>query len=219
MKIEFKYKSILDMTDLSELPQCVDSSNSNRSYRAKKVRPIRVQAPVVYHNICPKCKTWSYPPEKKFNTRNLCPDCMYKKTCNLCHKSYSSQYEFSSVCNECNDIRDYIQNPSRTKTSPPVYPNLELVVIYEVTKKSHCGWCSDPGNGDTETLYETHVYPLLKLFKKSDIDIDDKSVTNWSLIKKYYKPDDVTNCSRCGTLYSVEKAFVVDNRIVNQLDD
>jgi|APSaa5957512576_1039674.scaffolds.fasta_scaffold72899_1 hypothetical protein len=52
-----------------------------------------------------------------------------------------------------------------------VYPNLMLKITWETETTEHDGYCSDSGEHHTTTDKKTDIYPLGKMFKKSDVDL------------------------------------------------
>ena len=156
-----------------------------------------------------------------------CAVCALNKFCTDCHKSFVANDMSTNQCGTCTytrSVRKFVCSHGVTGNFP-IYPDLLLQLIYETSNPHHDGYCSDPGEITYRKTTSKKTYPLLRLFKKSDID-DDNSVDIHNLkLWTYYPCQSESRCtngsgycgSRCSSCATSARVIKKSDMIV--LDD
>lgn len=85
----------------------------------------------------------------------------FKVICGLCQKVCIKQVSYeSNICYECSKIRDNLIYGWYIDVSL-IYDNYVIEITYFISRRENEGYCSDS--------YESEIYPLLKIFKETDI--------------------------------------------------
>ena len=149
------------------------------------------------------------------------------KFCRVCNTRFEHSIDttytwrdpkYSEMCPPCVNIREMLMNGVG---NVPVYDDYLLIVQYNVTKTDHEGYCSDPGDSQITTKIKVKRYPLLKLFKKSDVNIDNSiDVGNKTL--RHYRLDNKSHgngyCNKLRASYDIISAVVILKSNVVVLD-
>ena len=98
-------------------------------------------------------------------------------------------------------------------TDSDVYRNYKLVITYDVTQEDHCGYCSDPYDDYVTNSSITYTYPLLRIFKKSDIKDDNTIDLYCPHLTRYIKKSEPHGNGYCGkkTTYRMVRAHIIKN--------
>ncbi len=102
-----------------------------------------------------------------------------------------------------------------------MYPDYLLRITYTDSDPYHDGYCSDPREITYSTSNTTRTFPLLKMFKMSDLSSDNL------ILRTYYPCNDqrTGGCKRgsgyCGSYSSrsIDSATVIKKSDVITLDD
>ena len=156
-----------------------------------------------------------------------------EKTCDICHNVFNAHHDDIYRCDACEKIirglhtsmyHDYTVKLDKSM----FYPLYEILITYQVNDTR--GYYSNESIGDKyhipssiriirnfESPTETIRYPLLKLFKTSDMNKNDFSIKSDNhILTSYYMPniygDSETYCH--GSYYKVKSAQVVKKETI-----
>ena len=160
-------------------------------------------------------------------------------TCDKCNTIYTqdvkmyivsnSRYDMTGLkinfkdCKGCNELINGLKSfrdKRAVMDNINVYPDYLVRISYNGYANSHSGYCSDPGEVNTDDITITHVYPLLKIFKTkhirldNTIDLNDKKL-NYYLISTLSS----CNCKNGETIYYMTSATVIRRSDMITLDD
>ena len=129
--------------------------------------------------------------------------------CWLCGELYIESivdwYSSEKICKKCITIRNDLQTHKINKDL--IYEKYNIIVNYLIMDRRHQGNCSDYIG---EVVYMgTNTYPLLKIFKKSDvIDINNNKLDYYKKPNKY--------CGHCG---EETISYMIDSVEIKVIDD
>lgn len=149
----------------------------------------------------------------------------YEVKCEPCRKVYTKRsYYGSNICDECSNIRDKLiynqMDDSSDIDVALVYDKYVIQITYSVNKQEHDGYCSDPYEDSESNYDEEEIYPLLKVFKETDINKNytiDLSNPKLAYYKKPKQGHGNGYCNRATTWY-ITKAQVKNKIDLIKLD-
>ena len=175
-----------------------------------------------YHALCRYChKTYqsfwepSLPTFPDPGTKAPClgREQKQKETCVSCHVDYTYTRSYIAgayFCPACGLTKGILHNGNfsgKKINADLLIAGFKVIVVYDVHRETHDGYCSDPGEDTVEDLEETRTYPLLKYFKNEHLD-DDGNIIGGPI--NFYEIDDVSNCGGgcSGTSYKIKNIKV-----------
>ena len=183
-------------------------------------------------NTCPSC--WSKE-ELKYRccdrtyhgySQNTSPKwCEYCSKCSICDKFLGREtWNYYPKCNNCLEIQKYLSNNKNNKNNNFGNTNQNLAragykvkVNYQVHEEKHSGYCSDPGECESNEYEEEIEFPCLIQVKNEDLDRNGNIVGE---AKKYYQKSDVGH-GYCGmkTTYEIKKIKVIEDKKLIKFSD
>jgi hypothetical protein len=155
--------------------------------------------------------------KRKFASKR--PD--IEKICYACHKAFITPEKYIHNCKACDKIirglHTSIYGKSVKLDEDMFYPLYDILITYDVEDKTHDGYCSDSGEATIKKRVETIRYPLLKLFKTSDMNKNDFSIKSDNhILTSYYMPNIYGDSEKyChGSYYKVKSAQVVKKETI-----
>ena len=160
-------------------------------------------------------------------------------TCDKCNTIYTqdvktyivsnSRYDMTGLkinfkdCKGCekliNDLKSF-RDKRAVMDNINVYPDYLVRISYNGYANSHSGYCSDPGEVNTDEITNTHVYPLLKIFKTKHIGLDNTIDLSDKKLDYYrISTHSSCNCKDGETIYYMTSATVIRRSDMITLDD